>query len=97
MQKQNRVSLYESRFAKECSSVKLEECLTLIKGESFKWKVERCRQLLDEKDQEGYSREKNKLSAFTFCASYEGNRVKENLREYNQLVILKVLMNSKKL
>ncbi|MGG5902599.1 BT4734/BF3469 family protein [Sphingobacterium daejeonense] len=66
----------------------VEECLLRIKTGTYQAQVETLRKYLAEGDTEYYDREKRRLPAVTFSASFNQKRNRSSISVYNQLLVL---------
>lgn len=66
----------------------IEECLQRIKTGTYQTQIGILRKYLAEGDNEYYDREKRKLPAVTFSASFNKKRNRSSISVYNQLLVL---------
>lgn len=82
------VSLQENSWSPLSGQLKVGECLELIKIGTYKSEVENLRRHLSEGNTDYYDREKKRLPAVTFSASFEKQRNRASISEYNRLLVL---------
>jgi hypothetical protein len=66
------------------------EILNSIKSNYLKDRVTKLRELYLQENKQEYSAEKLQLPAVTFCATFDKERKKENLIEYNNLIVIDI-------
>jgi hypothetical protein len=84
------VSYQKDTWSKLSKQITIDEVLKEIESDSYSKKVLELRELLATGDHESYKAEKLKLPAVTFCGTFNQERKKENLKEYNQLVVIDI-------
>lgn len=84
------VSYQKDTWTSLSKQMTIDEVLKEIKSEIYSERVGKLRELLDEGDNESYKAEKLKLPAVTFCGTFNQARKKENLKVYNQLIVLDI-------
>lgn len=84
------VSYQKDTWAILSKQMTIDEVIKEIKSDIYSKKVGKLRELLAEGDNESYKAEKLKLPAVTFCGTFNQARKKENLKEYNQLIVLDI-------
>lgn len=82
------VSLQENSWSPLSGQLKVGECLELIKNGTYKGQVEMLRKHLSEGNNDNYDREKRRLPAVTFSASFDKQRNRSSISQYNQLLVL---------
>lgn len=84
------VSYQKDTWASLSKQMTIEAVLKEIQSDIYSERVNRLRELLTEGDNEAYKTEKLKLPAVTFCGTFNQARKKENLKEYNQLIVIDI-------
>lgn len=84
------VSTFRGVVPKVLKNISIVQILDEIRTGSFKDKVEQCRKLLDENNEEEYQKQKKKLPGFTPSGSFNGKRQSEALQKYSKLIILDI-------
>jgi len=85
-----KVSYQKDTWSDLSKELTIKDVLSEIKSDLYKSKIERLRLLISENDHESYKAEKLKLPAVTFCGTFSNQRKKENLKEYNQLIVIDI-------
>lgn len=87
----NRSASFQSRswypITKELT---IGEALHEIKSNKYAVKINQLRELIKNGDIDGYNNHKKNLPAITFCGTFEGRRKKENLKTYNNVIVLDI-------
>lgn len=86
----SKVSYQKDTWASLSKQMTIDEVLREIQSDIYSERVNKLRKLLAEGDNESYKAEKLKLPAVTFCGTFNLGRKKENLKEYNQLIVLDI-------
>lgn len=68
----------------------LESIISEIKGDTHGSYTDFLRQFYFKGDKENYSIHKRKLPVVTFCGSFDTERTKEHLKEYNFIIVLDI-------
>ena len=84
------VSYQKDTWARLSKQMTIDEVLKEIKSDIYSERVAKLRELLAEGDNESYKAEKLKLPAVTFCGTFNQTRKKENLKDYNHLIVLDI-------
>jgi VirE N-terminal domain len=84
------VSYQKDTWANLSKQMTVENVLTEIKSDVYRKKIENLRELLKTGNNELYKVEKLKLPAVTFCGTFNEVRKKENLKEYNELIVIDI-------
>ena len=84
------VSYQENTWAKLSKEITIQESLLLIKSETFKQKIDNLRNYLNVGNKAEYDKNKVKLPAVTFCATFEEKRKKEELKNYNSIIVIDI-------
>ena len=84
------VSYQENTWAKLSKEITIQESLLLIKSETFKQKIDNLRNYLNAGNKAEYDKNKVKLPAVTFCATFEEKRKKEELKNYNSIIVIDI-------
>lgn len=79
-----KVSVYND--FKYVQDVTLKEALTM--GNDHIKHIERCRELKSQGHEKEYKEEKRKLPSFTATATYKGERLRDNMTNYNALCVI---------
>lgn len=86
----NKTVSFQQFFWKDCTDISLLESLKIIKSIHLKEVTERLRAFLGREDYEGYTVNKRTLPGVTFCGNFDRKRTKDNLLNYNDLLILDI-------
>lgn len=84
------VSYQKDTWASFSKEITIGEILNEIKNGTYKVSVDRLRQILNDGDAEAYKAEKLRLPAVTFCGTFNESRKKEQLKEYNSLIVIDI-------
>lgn len=84
------VSYQNDTWSNLSKQITIETALGNIKGDLYKKQVEHLRDLLKHGQNDSYKVEKLKLPAVTFCGVFTDSRRKENLKEYNELIVIDI-------
>ncbi len=87
---QRKVSYQVDTWSKFSEEKSIKETLDSIKGDIFKNRILRLRKYLDESDTEAFSAEKLRLPAVTFSGTFNNVRKKDDLKEYNSVVVIDI-------
>ncbi|WP_344851412.1 BT4734/BF3469 family protein [Pedobacter jeongneungensis] len=82
------VSFQENSWSPLSGQFNVGKCLEHIKNGTYRSEVENLRKRLSEGDTDYYDREKKRLPAVTFSASFDNQRNRSSILEYNQLLVL---------
>lgn len=85
-----KVSYQENTWSKISREITIGETLDIIKSKLLKNKIELLRSELDNGNKVYYNTHKKTLPAVTFSATFEQNRRKENLKEYNKILVIDI-------
>lgn len=88
--KKNKVSFQRNTWESISQEMSVIDSLNLIKSDYFKKEIESLRSALSKGDKESYNRNKLRLPAVTFCGTFNNKRLKENLKEYNYLIVIDI-------
>jgi len=93
-----KISYQTDTWAPFSKEITIGEILNEIKNGTYKISVDKLRQFLNDGDIEAYKAEKLKLPAVTFCGTFNESRKKEQLKEYNSLIVIDIdKLNSEEL
>ena len=76
-----------SQISKELT---IRETLDLIKSNYLQKEINKLRELYLDENKEGYGAEKLRLPAVTFCGSFNVERKKDKLIDYNNLIVIDI-------
>jgi len=82
------VSFQENSWSPLSGELSIDECLKLISSDSYRTRVEKLRKRLADGDADYYDREKRRLPAVTFSASFDKKRNRSSISVYNQILVL---------
>lgn len=85
-----KVSYQEKAWSSISKEITLDETLSIIDSELLRSKIEKLRKELEIGNKDYYDNNKKSLPAVTFSATFQGNRRKENLKEYNQILVIDI-------
>lgn len=85
-----KVSYQEKAWSSISKEITLNETLGIIDSELLKGKIEKLRKELDSGNKDYYDNNKKSLPAVTFSATFQENRRKDNLKEYNQILVIDI-------
>lgn len=85
-----KVSLQADTWAKIDQEVSISDILNEIRSEKYAQKVNFLRKLLNQGNQEGYGMHKKTMPCVTFCATFNSGRKKDDIKEYNYLIVLDI-------
>lgn len=87
----NKVVSYQkntwSAFSKEMT---ISEVLQEIQSDIHKSQVQNLRSLLQQNKRDEYNSHKRTLAAVTFCGTFDGERKKSNIKNYNALIVIDI-------
>lgn len=86
----SKVSYQDNTWSDIYREVTVENILTQIKSDLHKDKIEILRNKLQSGDKEYYGNYKKQLPAITFSATFKIKRTKNNLKNYNNLIVLDI-------
>jgi len=81
---------YQDHFWTDIKETKLKIIFDEIKSERHGEFTTYLREFYFKGDKETYSLQKKKLPVVTFCATFDSERTKEHLKEYNSLIVLDI-------
>ncbi|WP_154859545.1 BT4734/BF3469 family protein [Cyclobacterium xiamenense] len=81
---------YQDHFWTPLKTITIRQAFTEIKGDKHLKYTKFLRNYYLKGDKENYAISKRKLPVVTFCGTYEKERTKENLKDYNSLVVLDI-------
>ncbi|WP_298516351.1 BT4734/BF3469 family protein [uncultured Kordia sp.] len=85
-----KVSFQENAWAKLSNEISIQESLERIRSEAFKIKITELRHYLENENKAEYDKNKVKLPAVTFCATFNNKRQKDKLKSYNSIVVIDI-------
>lgn len=85
-----RVSYQENAWASLTNEISIQESLERIKSETFKPKISELRHFLENGKKAEYDKNKVKLPAVTFCATFNNKRKKDDLKNYNSIIVIDI-------
>jgi hypothetical protein len=85
-----KVSYQEKAWSSISKEITLNETLGIIDSELLKGKIEKLRKELNNGNKDYYDNNKKSLPAVTFSATFQENRRKDNLKEYNQILVIDI-------
>lgn len=85
-----KVSYQENTWSSISKEISIIETLNIIKSDILKGKILTLRNKLENGKEEFYDNNKKKLPAVTFCATFNENRKKENLKKYNSFIVIDI-------
>jgi hypothetical protein len=88
--KHRQVSFCKSRKQPQAYDLSLEDALNQIKNDDYKEEILKLRDSLKQGKTSLATILKEKLPVFIFNASYTGRRIKENIKVYNNIIILDI-------
>jgi len=68
----------------------VRDILNEIKSDKYAHKVHFLRGLLSQGNRDGYGIHKKTLACVTFCATFDNDRKKDSIKEYNNLIVLDI-------
>lgn len=68
----------------------INSVLDVIKSDSLKRLISELREALNNKNEEFYKQNKLKLPAVTFCGTFDSRRTSDNLKKYNNLIVIDI-------
>lgn len=86
----NKVSFQINAWSPLTKEMTITEVLNEIKQEKLKTPIEKLREVFNANELDIYKREKQRLPAVTFCASFDLLRQKENLKIYNSIIVVDI-------
>ncbi len=87
---ERQTSFQINTFSQISKQLSIRETLNLIKSNYLKDEVTKLRELYLNEDKEAYSAEKLQLPAITFCGSFNIERKKDKLINYNSLIVIDI-------
>ena len=84
------VSYQHNTWAGISKEIRLSEILSEIKNGRYQKEIEDLRFLLDIENHQSFKANKLKLPAVTFCGTFNFNRKKEDLKQYNNLIVIDI-------
>lgn len=88
--KNNKVSYQENTWSNISKEITISETLNIINSELLKGKIIRLRKELESGNKDYYDNHKKSLPAVTFSATFQQNRRKDRLKEYNQILVIDI-------
>ena len=85
-----KVSYQEKAWSSISKELTLNETLNIINSELLKGKIERLRKELGNGNKDYYDNNKKSLPAVTFSATFQENRRKDKLKDYNQILVIDI-------
>lgn len=85
-----KVSYQENAWASLTNEISIKESLERIKSETFKSKISELRNFLENGNKAEYDKNKVKLPAVTFCATFNNKRKKDDLKNYNSIIVIDI-------
>lgn len=85
-----KVSFQKTAFAPLSHELLIKDVLRGIKEERLKYIVSELRKMLADGNIDGYGQHKKKLPGVTFSGTFEKNRRRNNLKTYNQIIVLDI-------
>ncbi|MCT4590680.1 MAG: PriCT-2 domain-containing protein [Carboxylicivirga sp.] len=86
----NKVSFQKTAYADLTHELPIRDVLRGIKEERLKGIVTQLRGYLDKGDKGIYDKEKKKLPGVTFGATFNGKRRRNDIKEYNRIIVLDI-------
>jgi hypothetical protein len=83
-------SFQENSWSGISGHLQVTECLRQISSGKYKSKIDQLREYLDKGETDLYDREKRRLPAVTFSASFNLKRNRSSISVYNQLLVLDI-------
>jgi hypothetical protein len=84
------ISYQEDTRARLSKEITIEESLRLIKSDGYKARIQDLRTHLKNGNRTEYDKQKVKLPAVTFCATFENKRRKEHIKRYNSIIVIDI-------
>lgn len=85
-----KVSFQENTWTNITSEPTIKSVLDLIQSDRYKKQVTDLRINLENGNKDYYDNHKKRLPAVTFCATFNVNRIRENVKNYNNLIVLDI-------
>ncbi|NUN10316.1 MAG: PriCT-2 domain-containing protein [Ignavibacteriaceae bacterium] len=85
-----RVSYQKNTWSPISKEMTISEVLQEIHSDSHKTQVDKLRDLLRNDKKDEYNIHKKILPAVTFCATFNGERKKSKIKDYNSLIVLDI-------
>jgi hypothetical protein len=85
-----KVSFQENTWTNVSVDLTIKTVLDDIKSDKYKKQVTDLRTNLDNGNTDYYDNNKKRLPAVTFSATFNSNRTKENVKDYNNLIVLDI-------
>jgi hypothetical protein len=85
-----KVSFQENTWTNVSIELTIKTVLNDIKSDKYRKQVNALRVSLDNGNTAYYDNNKKRLPAVTFSATFDSNRSKENLKDYNNLIVLDI-------
>lgn len=85
-----KVSYQEKAWSNISKEITLDDTLNIIASELLKAKIERLRKELENGNKDYYDNNKKSLPAVTFSATFQEYRRKDNLKDYNQILVIDI-------
>lgn len=87
---EKKVSYQENTWSEVAFDTTIKSILSDIKSDKHKIQVENLRQQLEKGNKDYYDNHKKKLPAVTFSATFEAKRTRENLKDYNPIIVIDI-------
>lgn len=84
------LSYQDKAWSSISKEITLNDTLNIINSELLKSKIERLRIELENGNKDYYDSNKKSLPAVTFSATFQENRRKDKLKEYNQILVIDI-------
>lgn len=85
-----KVSFQTAAYAQISKEITIGEVLNEIKSNKYLSQITTLRNLLSNNQLEGYNHHKKNLPAVTFCGTFNEKRKKEQLKNYNSIIVLDI-------
>jgi hypothetical protein len=85
-----KVSYQPNAYSSFTKEIPIKQVLEEIKNETHSGQINRLRELLNSGDDNGYGMHKRNLAAVTFCGTFDKERKKSALKNYNHLIVLDI-------
>jgi hypothetical protein len=87
---QKKVSFQENVFVNPSKEISIKEVLSDIKKEKYSLHVSRLRHFLSNGEKEKYDMHKKRLPGVTFCGTFNKERKRERIENYNELIVIDI-------
>lgn len=85
-----KVSYQEKAWSSISKEITLNETLNIVDSELLKDKIERLRKELEKGNKDYYDNNKISLPSVTFSATFQENRRKDKLKDYNHILVIDI-------